>query len=119
MSAVLAFSLLVVGGGAGAFGGSVIGGAFGHYALFAGGIIGGIAGSSAAAFLAARLSWIDRADRKGAAVGAALGFVAAAGIAVNTLHSPVGPVLSTLLVGIGGLAGARLQASTRAKDIEC
>jgi len=40
-------------------------------------------------------------------VATVIGFLAAATIAINTLRSPVGPVLSTLLVGIGGLAGLR------------
>jgi hypothetical protein len=99
------FVLLVIAGGVGGFAGSVIGGAFGRTGLFAGGFIGGTVVSAAAAFLAARLSWIQAEERIATACGAALGFVAAATIAVNTLSSPVGPVLSTLLTGIGGVAG--------------
>jgi hypothetical protein len=34
----------------------------------------------------------------------------AATIAINTLSSPVGPLLSMLLIGAGGLAGQRLLA---------
>jgi hypothetical protein len=112
------FILLLVAGGAGGFVGSVIGAAFGHGMLFAGGIAGGLITTPAAAFLAARLRWIDRAERTGTALGAALGFLAAVGVAVNTLHSPVGPLLSPLLVGLGGLAGRnlakrRIQSGTR------
>jgi hypothetical protein len=39
------------------------------------------------------------------AIGAMIGFLTAALIAVNTLSSPIGPVTSTLLTGVGGLAG--------------
>jgi hypothetical protein len=35
-------------------------------------------------------------------------FVVAATIAVNTLSSPVGPIIATTLTGLGALAGARL-----------
>jgi hypothetical protein len=40
-------------------------------------------------------------------LGAALGFIAAATVAVNTLSSPIGPVFSTALIGVGALVGAR------------
>ena len=43
-------------------------------------------------------------------IGAMLGFLAAAGIAVNTLSSPIGPILSSGLTGLGALIGARLSA---------
>jgi hypothetical protein len=35
------------------------------------------------------------------------GFVAAALVAINTLSSPVGPILSNALTGIGALIGSR------------
>jgi hypothetical protein len=103
------FVLLVIVGGAGAFLGSVAGAAFGHNMLFVGGVLGGLFASPAAAFLAARLGWIDRADATATAAGAAAGFLAAAALAVNTLSSPVGPFSSPLLIGLGGLAGRRLR----------
>jgi hypothetical protein len=81
---------------------------FGKQALFAGGILGGLIASPIACFLAARLRWIDPAHTKAMALGAAGGFLAAMAVAVNTLSSPVGPLLSPLLVGVGGLAGRYL-----------
>jgi hypothetical protein len=104
------FMLLIAAGGVGAFGGSIAGAAVGPRALFIGALLGGLIVSPCAAYLAARLHWIEPAETRGAALGAALGFVAAALVAVNTLSSPVGPVLSTLLIGAGGLAGRRLRA---------
>ena len=107
------FALLVVAGGAGAFVGSVLGNAFGRTGLFAGGVIGGASASAAAAFVAAWLTWIRIDERVPTACGAVVGFLAAALIAVNTLSSPVGPVTSTLLTGIGGLIGLRLKRRLR------
>jgi hypothetical protein len=99
------FVLLVIAGGIGGFAGSVAGAAFGRTGLFAGGFVGGALASAGAAFLASALQWIQRRERTATACGAAIGFVAAATVAVNTLSSPVGPVTSTLLTGMGGLAG--------------
>ena len=107
------FVLLVLAGGAGAFAGSVLGNAFGKTGLFAGGVIGGAAASAAAAFVAAWLKWIQIDERVPTACGAVVGFLAAALIAVNTLSSPVGPVTSTLLTGVGGLTGLRLKRRRR------
>jgi hypothetical protein len=104
------FVLLVIAGGIGAFAGSVLGAAFGRRGLFAGGYIGGVIGAVGAGWLAARLEWIQRDERAGTMAGAAIGFIVAATIAINTLSSPVGPLLSTLLIGAGGLAGQRLLA---------
>ena len=96
--------------------GSIIGAAFGHGALFVGGFLGGLIASPCGAYLAARLQWIEPGETKGTALGAALGFLTAAIVAVNTLSSPVGPVLSTLLVGAGGLvAGAWLDQALSAR----
>jgi hypothetical protein len=109
----LLFGLLIVAGGAGAVGTSMVGAAFGRRALFAGGLVGGLVGSIAGAWLASRFGWIQRTEVKATAAGAALGFLAATAIAVNTLHSPVGPILSTLLIGAGGLVGRRIGQSGR------
>jgi hypothetical protein len=51
--------------------------------------------------------WIVRPQLWPTALGAAIGFLAASAIAVNTLSSPIGPVLSTLLIGVGAVLGAR------------
>jgi len=101
------FALLVLAGGTGAFVGSVLGNAFGRTGLFAGALIGGTIGSAAAAFLGAAFKWINTAERLATAIGAAAGFLVAAMIAVNTLSSPIGPVTSALLIGVGGLLGRR------------
>lgn len=101
------FVAMCVLGGFGGFVGSVIGGMFGQRGLFVGGLIGGIAIAPLAARIAVWRRWISAAQYWSTTAGAAIGFVAAAVVAVNTLSSPVGPVLSTALTGIGALVGAR------------
>src|SRR2546421_4085618 len=108
MKHVRIFVLLMITVGFWALIGSAIGAAIDHRGLFVGGFLGGLLGSCAAAWLGGRLRWIPAAAIKGTGLGTLLGFVLAATIALNTLHSPVGPVLSTLFIGVGGLIGGRL-----------
>lgn len=98
-------------GGLGGFIGSVLGGGFGRGALFAGGFIGGVLIAPVTAWVARWRRWIDASRFWPVAGGSAIGFLAAATVAVNTLSSPVGPVLATTLIGLGALAGARIGAS--------
>ena len=73
--------------------GSAAGAALGHRGLFMGGLSGGLLGSCAAAWLGVRLRWIPAPAAKATALGTVIGFLVAAAIAINTLRSPVGPVL--------------------------
>ena len=95
-------------GGVGGAVGSVVGHSAGRAGLWIGGIVGGILGSVAATALARSRHWLSASQFPLAAIGASLGFLCAAAIAVNTLGSPVGPVLSTILIGVGGVLGARV-----------
>lgn len=94
-------------GGLGGFVGSVIGSAMGRGALFVGGFIGGALMAPVTAWFARKRGWIDGRQFWPVAGGAAIGFLAAATLAVNTLSSPVGPLVATTLTGLGALAGAR------------
>lgn len=108
--ALLFMTACALGGFGGAFG-SILGNAAGKTGLFAGGVIGGLACASLIGPIARSRKWI-RAERAGtASIGAALGFLAAALIATQTLSSPIGPALSTLLIGAGALIGAGRQSS--------
>jgi hypothetical protein len=109
------FILLTIAAGAFAVAGSALGAAVAHPALFAAGIAGGLIGCLVGASLARRLKWIPPSTTKFVAIGACVGFAAAAAIAMNTLHSPLGPILSSLLVGVGGLIGSLL-ADYASKD---
>jgi hypothetical protein len=97
-------------GGIGGFLGSVVGAALGDRALFVGGFLGGIAAAPLATRLALWRQWISRREYWPTTAGAALGFLAAATVAVNTLSSPVGPILSTALTGIGAVMGKRFSS---------
>jgi hypothetical protein len=100
------FLTAMVLGGLGGMGGSILGNAGGKRMLFIGGFVGGVLVAPLTAWIARRAGWIDPERTMYTAVGAAIGFILAATIAVNTLSSPIGPVVSTTLIGIGALVGA-------------
>ena len=87
--------------------GSILGNAFGSRGLWAGGVVGGLLAALLSARVAVWRRWVAPRQFGGTAAGTAVGFLAAALVAVNTLSSPVGPVLSTALVGVGALLGSR------------
>jgi hypothetical protein len=91
--------------GLGAVAGSILGSGGGKRWLFVGAVIGGALGTISAAVLASRLRLIARQQVRGAAVGGLLGFAIAAPLAASNLHTPVIPVLSTALTGLGALLG--------------
>jgi hypothetical protein len=108
MAAFLLFVVSCVMGGLGGALGSIVGHAAGPRGLWIGGIVGGILGAIAGVAIARQRHWLTAAQFPAAAVGASVGFLLAAAIAVNTLSSPVGPILSTGLIGLGALLGARI-----------
>jgi hypothetical protein len=93
-------------GGVGGLVGSILGNAAGKTGLFVGGVVGGLLVTSLTGVVARWRHWIPPDRTRATGVGAAIGFLAAALIATQTLGSPVGPILSTSLVGIGALLGA-------------
>ena len=109
MKLIKLFVMTCVLGGAGGFVGSVVGSAFGRLGLFAGGLIGGVLIAPMSAKFAMYRGWIERDQYLPTAAGAAIGFLAAAFVAMNTLSSPIGPVLSTSLTGLGAIAGSKLR----------
>ncbi len=108
MKNFLLFIIASVVGGAGGLVGSILGNAFGKTGLFVGGFIGGVVLAPVTAWVARRMGWIAAPRFWHVAGGAAAGFMAAATLAINTLSSPVGPVIATTLTGLGAIAGARL-----------
>jgi len=99
----LSMSLL---GGIGAAVGSMVGHGLGRGGLLVGGFTGGVVFVIGGGFLSQRLGWIHRSQRFWTSAGGVAGFVLACMVALATLSSPVGPILSTLLVGTGALFGA-------------
>ncbi|MEP6905648.1 MAG: hypothetical protein ABI875_06160 [Gemmatimonadales bacterium] len=107
--------LLVCGfGGAGTFLGSVVGHFFGTTALYAGAIIGGIAGIFVANRVAVSRQILGPKRFWGANIGGILGLILAAEIATHNMSSPVVPLASILLIGLGAVFGA---ASRHGKTI--
>ena len=111
MNRVALFFLACALGGAGGALGSMVGHAFGKSGLWAGGILGGLLASMLVARIALWRGWIVRSQYWPTVLGAALGFLVACAIAVNTLNSPVGPVMSTLVIGAGAVVGSILARS--------
>jgi hypothetical protein len=91
--------------GLGAIIGSVLGHGAGKPGLFAGAVVGGVLGIGAAVVVVAKLQWLSPGDRRGAFVGGIVGFAVAAPIAVSNLHTPITPVLTCALAGVGLLLG--------------
>ena len=112
MAKVLLFVVSCVLGGLGGALGSIVGHAAGQPGLWIGGVIGGLLGSIAGVAIARRRRWLTDAQFGTTALGASGGFLIAAAIAVNTLSSPIGPVLSTALIGVGALIGASGRRAT-------
>jgi hypothetical protein len=100
-----AFLLGGIGGLLGSIAGSLIGGIW----LFVGGLLGGLLIAPVTGALAVWRRWISPAQYRPTTVGAAVGFIAAAGVAVSTLSSPVGPILGSSLTGVGALIGSRFR----------
>ena len=100
-------------GGIGGALGSMAGNAFGKSGLWAGGILGGLLASMLVARIALWRRWIVRSQFWPTVLGAAVGFLLACAVAVNTLSSPIGPLMSTLLIGAGALVGS-IRAGTAA-----
>ncbi len=91
--------------GLGAVVGSILGSAAGKPGLFAGAGVGGVFGVGAAVVVFTKVQWLASEDRGGAFVGGIVGFAVAAPFAVTNLHTPMTPVLTCALAGVGLLLG--------------
>lgn len=89
----------------------MLGNAAGTGGVFVGGAIGGALMVVLMAFLAVRLRWIRDEQRFWTMVGGLLGFTAAALVTLATLSSPIGPITSTVLIGMGAVMGAEIGGS--------
>ena len=111
MNLVLLFLLMSVAGGIGGAGGSMLGNALGSGGSIAGGVVFGVLLVVAAGYLATQLAWVRREHRFWTIVGGLMGFASAALVTLATLSSPVGPLVSTLLVGMGATLGTLIGRS--------
>ena len=107
--------LLVCGlAGIATFLGSVVGHFFGTTGVFAGAIIGGIVGVFVANRIAVSRRILGPKRFPGATIGGILGLILAAEIATRNMSTPLVPVASILLIGLGAVFGA---ASRHGKTI--
>ena len=86
--------------------GSIVGNAAGVRGLQAGAVAGGVLGLLGAVAAAKRLAWLPSDEARGAFFGGLVGFAFAVPITLTHMGTPVIPVLSCALVGIGTLLGA-------------
>jgi hypothetical protein len=112
---LILFVLVCFLGGIGTFLGSVLGNAFGKTGLNVGAIIGGIVGVVAATKIATSRQILAPKRFWPATIGGILGFLLAAIIATNNMSSPVVPLASILLIGLGAVFGA---STRRAKSTD-
>ena len=99
--------------------GSMVGHFFGsHLGVILGGVFGGLFGAVFSARIAVRMRWIAHEDFYPTTFGAEIGFLAAVIIAMKTLSSPIGPILSSLLIGIGALVGSWIGARRQSGSLQ-
>lgn len=115
MNLIKLFLLMVFLGGAGGAIGSMAGDSLGRGGVIGGGFVLGAALVIAGGFLSTRWGWIRRAQRIWTIIAGVFGFALAAIVTLSTLSSPVGPILSTLLIGTGAVLGAIVGNSPHAE----
>jgi len=101
---ILFFCVCIITGLA-TFAGSLAGHAFSQEALFAGAIIGGIAGVFLSCLVAGKIKKLQPLNFKSTFIGGIIGYAVAAIIAVNSLHSPLITAGSMAIAGLGAIAG--------------
>lgn len=116
MQFVWLFALMTVLGGLGGALGSMVGNSLGRGGVIGGGLVGGVLAVIGAGFISKGCGWCKAHQRRWAIIGGVLGFFLAAMVTLSTLSSPVGPMLSTLLIGTGGVLGARIGKSAHEAD---
>jgi hypothetical protein len=87
------------------FAGSVLGNSQGKTGLFAGAVVGGFVGVTLGVWLSKRLGLFGEKRTFGALIGGFIGFIIAALIAVNNLHTPFIPLATIALIGAGAVLG--------------
>ena len=111
MSRIYLFLLACLLCGLGGALGSMAGNAFGERGVWIGGVIGGLVAAVLVAIVARGRQWISPNAVTATALGTAAGFVVAVIVTMNTMSSPVGPILSTTFAGLGALIGRRIKRS--------
>ena len=102
--------VLFVSGSSGAVAvlGSVIGAAVNHAGLFIGALVGGLIGVWVSVRLSKAVRFIKADEVRPGILGGGIGFLLAAPLAAANAHTPVIPVLSVGLVGLGTLVSIKI-----------
>jgi hypothetical protein len=85
--------------------GSMLGHSVGGNGLFIGALAGGGLGVLASTWLAIRLHLIERASCGAVAGSSLVGFILASILTVTNLHTPIIPLASVALIGLGAITG--------------
>ena len=112
---MLLFFLVCALGGVGTLLGSVLGHFVGRSGLYVGAMVGGVVGVYVATRIARARGILGVKRFWPATTGGWLGLVLAAIIAANHLNTPVIPIASILIIGLGAVFGA---ASRHGKSID-
>jgi hypothetical protein len=91
--------------GVSTFIGSVLGHAVGGNGVFLGALVGGCIGVVASTWLAMRFKLISRSTYGAVALSGIAGFILASIIAVTNLYTPIIPLASIALIGLGAIIG--------------
>ena len=91
--------------GVGTLVGSVLGHSLGGNGLFLGAMVGGSLGVFASTWFAIRLHLIERASYGAVSGSSFVGFILASILTVTNLHTPIIPLVSIALIGLGAIAG--------------
>jgi peptidoglycan/LPS O-acetylase OafA/YrhL len=110
---IILFVLVCILAGIATLIGSILGHFFGQTGLFAGAIIGGIIGVIASTRIALMRGALEPKRFISATIGGLLGFALAAVVATNHLNTPIVPLGSILLIGLGAVLGAGVRHRIR------
>jgi len=102
----LLFLVVCVAAGIGLFLGSILGHFFGGTGLQVGAIIGGVVGVIAGTQIACKRNILNRKRFIPATVGGMLGLALAGVVATHHLDTPIIPIASIALIGLGAAIGA-------------
>ena len=111
MKLLLLFLLTTLMAGLGSAMGAMLGNNLGRGGVLLGGFAVGALMTVGAVFLASRWGWITRRERFWSLIGATAGLVLAAVVTLSTLSTPLGPMVSTVLVGLGAVLGSLMDRS--------
>jgi len=108
LKAIMLFLFVSGSTGAAAVLGSVLGAAANHVGLFIGALFSGLIGVWVGVRLSKTLRFIEASDIRPGILGGGIGFLLMAPLAAANAHTPIIPVLSVGIVGLGALVSIKV-----------